>query len=101
MATTIPQPSVPNISSIIGGLNIGSDHKLRPMKTGKSKSWIGEYYWVQTPVTEKNKDDNITEQATEWCSKQFGKSGSRWYENLGKFFFKDDRDMTLFILRWS
>ena len=56
---------------------------------------------MQTPVTEKNKDDNITEQATEWCSKQFGKSGSRWYENLGKFFFKDDRDMTLFILRWS
>ncbi len=75
--------------------------ELTPMKKGTAKGWIGEYHWVSLPVTDKNKYENTTEQATEWCLTQFGKSASRWFEKERKFYFKDEKDMTLFILRWS
>jgi hypothetical protein len=86
-------------SSIFSGVQM--EPEITPMKTGKAKGWIGEYHWVSPPVTEKNKYDNVTEQATEWCVNQFGKSGARWFEKEKRFYFKDEKDMTLFILRWS
>lgn len=75
--------------------------ELTPMKTGKAKGWIGEYHWVSLPVTDKNKYENTTELGIEWCKEYFGKSGSRWFEKERKFYFKDEKDMTMFILRWS
>jgi len=70
-----------------------------PMKTGKAKGWLGEYHWV-SPAQDPEADDVIAP-AIEWCKEHFGKSGSRWYEHQKKFFFKDERDMSMFILRWS
>jgi hypothetical protein len=74
---------------------------LEPMRSGKAKGWIGEYHWISLPVTDKNKYDDILTPAMEWCENQFGKSGARWFEKNKKFYFKDEKDMTMFILRWS
>jgi hypothetical protein len=85
--------------AIFNGIQL--EPELVPMKKGKAKGWLGEYHWVSLPLTEKNKYENTTDLAIEWCLEQFGKSGNRWYENQKKFFFKDEKDMTMFILRWS
>jgi hypothetical protein len=42
-----------------------------------------------------------------WCTEQFGDHGSiwdteitRWYMNNRSFFFRDGRDLTMFLLKW-
>jgi hypothetical protein len=45
----------------------------------------------------------------EWCVEVFGPSakmgvwqpGSRWYANNAKFWFREEEDAIMFILRWS
>jgi hypothetical protein len=71
-------PSIPSISSIVGGLNAGSDHELRPMKTGKAGGWGMTYTWIEIARTE-NTPLDINEQAQTWCRDKFGKSGTRWF----------------------
>jgi hypothetical protein len=94
-------PGFPNISSqVFGGLNIGSDHGVRQMKTGKAKGWGMEYTWIELPRTETTPMD-LNEQAQAWCKERFGTSASRWFEKKDKFYFKDEKDLTLFILKWS
>jgi hypothetical protein len=89
-----------NIDKIVQQLdNIDLGPKKEPMKTGKAKGWLGEYHWV-SPAQDPEVADN-TEEAIEWCLEHFGKSGARWYPYNGKFFFKDEKDMSMFILRWS
>lgn len=88
-----------SINTIIGSAQ--TEPEIQPMQTGKAKGWIGEYHWVSPPVTDQNKYENTTELATEWCRDQFGKSGARWFEKERKFYFKSEKDMTMFILRWS
>jgi len=98
MATTIP--GLPNIStSVFNGVSL--EPELTPMKKGTSKSWLGEFHWVSLPVTDKNKYDDTTTPALAWCQEHFGKSGARWFEKDKKFYFKDERDVTMFILRYS
>jgi hypothetical protein len=80
---------------------VDNELALTPMKTGKTRSWLGEYHWVSLPVTDDNKYDDTTEKATKWCHDSFGNSGARWFEKERKFYFKDEKDMTIFILRWS
>lgn len=92
--------TTPNISGIIGGLNIGSDHELRPMKTGKASGWGMEYTWVEIARTESTPLD-LNEQAQTWCRERFGTSASRWFEKKDKFYFRDEKDLTLFLLKWS
>jgi hypothetical protein len=75
--------------------------EIAPMKKGTAKGWGMTYSWVTLPVTERNKHMNIVDPARDWCLEQYGKSGARWFEKEGKFYFKDERDMTVFILRWS
>ncbi len=77
------------------------DREIEPMKTGKASSWLGEYHWVKLAVTEDNKYVNNVAQIIDWCCEKFGKGGSKWFEKNGQFYFKDDRDMSMFILRWS
>ena len=43
-----------------------------------------------------------------WCYESFGPRGDawsakshRWYANSGKLFFRDDADLTAFLLKWS
>ena len=46
---------------------------------------------------------------TVWMVKTFGPSAwngvwtpdQRWYANNAKFWFRDEKDLTMFILRWS
>jgi hypothetical protein len=40
------------------------------------------------------------QKSIEWCKEYFGKSGTRWFEKKKKFYFKDEKDMTMFILRF-
>jgi hypothetical protein len=89
-----------SISSIIGGLNIGSDHDLRPMQTGKASGWGMEYTWVEIAKTESTPVD-LNEQAQAWCKEMFGKSAARWFEKKDRFYFRNEKDLTLFLLRWS
>jgi hypothetical protein len=89
-----------SISSIIGGLNIGSDHDLRPMQTGKARGLGMEYTWVEMAKTESTPVD-LNEQAQAWCKEMFGKSAARWFEKKDKFYFRNEKDLTLFLLRWS
>jgi hypothetical protein len=94
-------PGFPNISSqVFGGLNIGSDHELRPMKTGKAKGLGMEYTWVEIGRTEHTPLD-INEQAQAWCKERFGTSASRWFEKKDKFYFRKEQDLTMFLLKWS
>lgn len=79
--------------------NIKLEKESVPMKTGKAKSWLGEYNWVSL-ASNPNVTDS-TNDAKEWCANNFGTSSSRWFEKDQKFFFKDEKDMSMFILRWS
>jgi hypothetical protein len=82
--------------------NIDLEPELSPMKTGEAQGWPGmKYKWVSLPVTEQNKNLDRVGPPNEWCLTQFGKSGARWFEQKGKFFFRDEKDMTMFLLRWS
>lgn len=43
-----------------------------------------------------------------WCDENFGPRGdvwnmtsARWYQNGGKFYFRNNRDLTMFLLRWQ
>ena len=92
--------TMPNINTAIFN-GIQMEPEPEPMQKGTAKGWIGEYHWVSLPVTEKNKYDDTVTPAVEWCQQQYGKSGSRWFEKKKKFYFKDERDMTMFILRFS
>ena len=94
MATT------PSISSIVGGLNIGSDSELRPMKTGKASGWGMEYTWIELAHTESSPLD-LNDQVQVWCTERFSTSAVRWFEKKDKFYFRNEKDLTLFILRWS
>lgn len=87
-------------TNIFSGIDL--EPELTPMKTGEAKGWIGmNYKWVSLPVTDQNKYSDRVGPPNEWCLAQFGKSGARWFEQKGKFFFRDKKDMTLFLLRWS
>ena len=92
--------TAPSISSIVGGLNIGSDHELRPMKTGKAKGLGMEYTWVEIARSESTPLD-INEQAQTWCRERYGRAGVRWFEKKDKFYFKNEKDLTMFLLMWS
>lgn len=80
--------------------NIQLEPETAPMKKGKAKGWLGEYHWVQLPTTEDNPFHKLSVEHVDWCTEHYGKSGSRWYTNQDRVFFKDEKDMTLFILRW-
>ena len=91
-----------NINNVLGQLNnINLEKELEPMRTGKAKGWVGEYHWVQLAVTEENKYSDLKTEPYDWAVANFGKSGARWFEKKGRFYFKDEKDMTMFILRWS
>jgi len=75
--------------------------ELEAMQTGKAKGLGMDYHWVSLPVTDKNKYDDLITPGIAWCTEQYGRSGVRWFEKKKKFYFKEERDMTMFILRWS
>ena len=97
MATAVSKTS---LSSVLAGLKIGSDQESRPMRTGKAKGLGMEYTWVEIARTE-HTDLDINERAQTWCRNRFGRSGVRWFEKKDKFYFKEEKDLTMFLLMWS
>lgn len=86
-------------SSVFNGIQL--EKELEPMHTGKAKGWLGEYHWVSLAVTDDNKYYDINLEPEKWAQEKFGKSGHRWFYKSNKFYFKNEQDMTMFILRWS
>jgi len=84
-------------SNVFNGVQM--EPELSPMKTGKARGWLGEYHWVSLAFDPKAADK--TNEALAWCQRNFDKSGSRWFEKEKRFYFKDEKDMTVFILKWS
>jgi hypothetical protein len=67
----------------------------------RTAGWgVFQYHWVQLPVTEENKHLDTITPAIAWCEEYLGKSGSKWFEKKKKFYFRDEKDMTLFILKF-
>lgn len=89
--------AINNVAQSLDNIDLGP--KKIQMQTGKAKSWLGEYHWASL-ASDPDAADN-TNEAIEWCKEHFGKSGAKWYEHQKKFFFKDEKDMSMFILRWS
>lgn len=73
-------------------------------------SWHGARYYRVEPVGGNWQDMDV------WCTKTFGDpadvwdikgdqfmwpEAGRWYKNNRKFWFRNERDRTMFILRWS
>lgn len=72
------------------------------MRTGKAEGWgVFKYYWAEIPVDDDGEYTLDFEQAKEWCETQFEAEGTRWFVKNEKFYFKNEQDMTMFILRWS
>lgn len=88
-----------SISSVVGGLNIGSNSELRPMKTGDAQGWGIKYKWIE--LAETDDSSKSVNNVKTWCQERFGKEGVRWFEKKDKFYFKDEKDLTMFILKWS
>lgn len=86
-------------TSVFNGVSM--EPELTPMKTGKAGGWLGSYHWVSLPITDQNKHLDRIGPPTDWCNEYFGKSGSRWFTKEQKFFFKSEKDMSMFILRWA
>ena len=73
------------------------------------------YYTVEPKNLEWQETRAMWEDMMLWCFNQFGETGDlwretknltpepnqRWYANDRKFWFRDETDRTMFILRWS
>jgi hypothetical protein len=73
------------------------------------------YYTVEPKNLEWQDSRAMWEDMMLWCQSQFGETGSlwnetknlapephqRWYANSAKFWFRDEADRTMFILKWS
>ncbi len=94
-----------NVSQVVQQIsNIDLDDSIVPMRKGTSKSWMGEYHWVSPPMPrsqEVHVKRNNDQDKVDWCEQQFGHSGHRWFANNNRFYFKNEGDMTMFVLRWS
>lgn len=75
------------------------------------KRWHGcVYHTVEATTTSWNIDENSHTWATieKWCVQNFGHVGDpwadssdRWYLNGGTFWFRNEADLTLFMLKWA
>ena len=73
------------------------------------------YYTVEPRNLEWQENRNMWEDMMLWCFNQFGETGSlwretknltpepnqRWYANDRKFWFRDEADLLMFVLRWA
>lgn len=76
------------------------------------KFQIGEFIWFYGMYyTIESADHGFWESAgtiLDWTAKTFGPPGDPWnstteryFINGGKFFFRDQKDLTMFVLRWA
>jgi hypothetical protein len=43
----------------------------------------------------------IPDEVIDWCSKQYGEHGDRWFTGRNKIYFKNKLDHMMFLVRWS
>jgi hypothetical protein len=70
-----------------------------------------EYYWVkpeeQTSVFSLNDEIARNNSILEWCNDTYGPmedwsvTDRRWFASNRKFYFRDEADRTMFVLRWA
>ena len=87
----------------------------RPMELGTYETGGVIWYWVRPEqaaaldfTDPRNSDDYWTE-VGEWCNATFGPrntwaeedSPHRWSASDKKYYFRDEADRTMFIMRWS
>ena len=71
----------------------------------------GQNYYTIYPVMLEWRQSNsdIWNSMVEWCVNTFGPTskngvwelGGRWYVNNTRFWFRDEQDQLLFVLRWQ
>ena len=88
-----------SIRTVLSGF--GQEDQTKPMQTGNAKGLGMTYKWVELPTTERSTYTTRVTEPMEWCKERFGRLGVRWFEKQEKFYFKDERDASLFILKWS
>jgi len=60
------------------------------------------HHHVGTTNMDYNSYHELTTEAQRWCTDQFGEMNSeRWGYFIDGFNFNDEKDYTLFLLRWS
>lgn len=78
--------------------------------TTLSATWCGtDYYCVSIQIVYWVDPTHTWSEMQAWCLDLFGPQGdpcgdessARWYYNDSKFWFREERDRTLFMLRWS
>ena len=80
--------------------------------TTLTKTWNGTEYHcvnVRTSYWDYTENQPKSKVMHEWCENLFGPQGdpwdlessARWYHNDSKFWFREERSRTLFMLRWS
>lgn len=92
------------------------DDELLMTMTGWHKLEIGEgrvygarYLTVKPEGYTPNWDNQIWNKMVEWCVETYGPTAHdgvwtpsmRWYVNNAKFWFRNEKDLNWFVLRWS
>jgi hypothetical protein len=85
------------------------------MKTGRSTEPTEHFqYWAQperdllfrsdgSPFGDRRARHANTEPLAAWCVERFGpdERNKRWTQNHDMFWFRDESDLTMFLIRWS
>lgn len=79
--------------------------------TVEEKRWHGCKYQVVHPYLDSwslSQNNHTWNNISQWCYDIYGKPGDpfsnttdRWYLNNSAYWFRDERDLSLFLMRWS
>ena len=79
--------------------------------TTEIKKWHGCKYHTVSPFLNSwslSANNDKWNEISQWCYDTYGKPGDpftdvaeRWYLNNSAYWFRDESDLTMFILRWS
>jgi hypothetical protein len=74
------------------------------MLTGQNAT--GTAHWARLQTDDLWRDSNPSDEVMCWCRDTYGSEGpglpnDRWCEYRGKFWFRDEKDLAVFVLRWS
>lgn len=58
--------------------------------------------WIVVAFSQLHKISDVNEMK-EWCRRMYGETATRWKDDIeyGEVRFKDNKDLTLFLLKWS
>ena len=99
--------------NLIANEIVGVQPMQRPRSLETGETYLPEkeveYYWAQPSVvsifTMKVEGMELSElkPIIEWCTETFGPVGesSGWLLSDGKFYFANEADRTLFVIRWQ